>query len=212
MTLEVIGAGLGRTGTHSLKLALEALGLGPCHHMFELREAPGQLAHWQAAARGETMDWEAVFKGYRAQVDWPGAHYWRELIAAYPQAKVILTVRDADSWFDSFSQTIVRANMAGRELDPNPHTRAMAQLVNDLVFEQAFSGRMDDKAFAQAVFREHIAAVKAAVPADRLLVYEVSQGWQPLCAFLNRPVPDMAFPKTNQKAEFLKRKGFLPEA
>ena len=101
-----IGPGFGRTGTNSLKLALEQLGFGPCHHMFEVRDHPEQLPNWEAAARGETVDWDVVFRGYRSQVDWPGARYWRELAQHYSKAKVILSVRDPDSWFDSVQATI----------------------------------------------------------------------------------------------------------
>jgi Sulfotransferase domain len=93
MALRVIGAGFGRTGTHSLKLALEQLGFAPCHHMYEVRAHPEQLAFWQAAARGELPDWDEVFAGFAAQVDWPGARFWRELAEHFPHAKVILSVR-----------------------------------------------------------------------------------------------------------------------
>lgn len=106
MALEVIGAGFGRTGTNSLKLALERLGFGPCHHMFEVRDNPEQLPAWQAVARGKGADWDAMFKGYRAQVDWPGAAYWKQLSDHYPDAEVILSVRDPDVWFDTVQSTI----------------------------------------------------------------------------------------------------------
>ena len=106
MALEIIGPGFGRTGTHSLKIALEQLGFGPCHHMFEVRDHPEQLPAWQAVARGEQVDWDQVFRGYRAQADWPGARVWRELARHWPEAKVILTVRDPDEWFDSVQATI----------------------------------------------------------------------------------------------------------
>ena len=107
MPLEVIGPGFGRTGTNSLKIALEQLGFGPCHHMFEVRDNPERLADWEKAARGEKVDWDHVFRGYRSQVDWPGARYWRELVRHYPTAKVVLSVRDPDEWFDSVQATIV---------------------------------------------------------------------------------------------------------
>jgi hypothetical protein len=107
MPLEVIGAGFGRTGTNSMKLALEQLGFGPCHHMFEVRDNPDRLVDWQRAARGDKVDWDHMFRGYRSQVDWPGARYWRDLVGHYPKAKVILTVRDPDDWYDSVQKTIV---------------------------------------------------------------------------------------------------------
>ena len=104
--LKIIGAGFGRTGTHALKLALERLGFGPCHHMFEVRDNPRQLPAWEALARGEAVDWNSVFEGYNAQVDWPGARYWRQLSDHYPDAKMILTVRPAIRWYESVETTI----------------------------------------------------------------------------------------------------------
>ena len=169
MGLRIIGAGMGRTGTHSLKLALEQLGLGPCHHMFEVRESPAQLAMWQAAARGESLNWDTAFSGYVSQVDWPGARYWKELSEAFPDAKVILTHRAPEEWYQSFSETIVRANTIGRTQDPNPHTRAMAELLNEIVFEQVFSGRLGDKAHVLKVYADHLAEVRRTIPPDRLL-------------------------------------------
>ncbi len=106
MPLSIIGSGFGRTGTMSLKLALEQLGFGPCHHMEEVMDHPGQFGHWQAAARGEAMDWESVYQGYRSTVDWPGAHSWQELAETYPEAKVIHTLRPAEEWWGSYSTTI----------------------------------------------------------------------------------------------------------
>jgi len=98
MSLKVIGSGFGRTGTKSLKDALEYLGFGPCHHMYELLENPPHVAVWQAVSRGETRDWEAVFEGYQSQIDWPGAHYWSELVTAFPEAKVVHSMRPEEKW------------------------------------------------------------------------------------------------------------------
>jgi hypothetical protein len=211
MSLRIIGAGMGRTGTHALKLALEQLGLGPCHHMFELRESPAQLSFWQAAARGESLGWDSVFAGYASQVDWPGARYWRELSEAFPDAKVILSHRDPEAWYKSFSETIVRANTIGRTQDPNPHTRAMAELINQIVFEQTFSGRTSDKDHVLQVYADHLAEVKRTIPQDRLLTFDVREGWEPLCRFLGVDIPDTEFPRTNSTLEFLKRKQFLQD-
>ena len=108
MALSVIGAGFGRTGTESMKLALEALGLGPCHHMKEGLPNPEQISLWRAVARGEPADWDQIFEGYRSAVDWPAAHYWRELAAHYPDAKVVLTVRSPESWYASMENTILK--------------------------------------------------------------------------------------------------------
>jgi Sulfotransferase domain len=201
MALEIIGPGFGRTGTNSLKIALEQLGFGPCHHMFEVRDHPEQLPAWQAAARGEKVEWSRVFHGYRAQVDWPGARYWRELVQHYPEAKVILTVRDPDAWFDSVQATIAPF-VAARGQHPLPHVNAIAEMVQQAIALQVFDDRLFDRQHATSVFRDHIAEVQAIVPAERLLTFDVRQGWAPLCAFLGAKMPDMAFPRTNSSQQF----------
>ncbi|MDP1670273.1 sulfotransferase family protein [Phaeovulum sp.] len=206
MALEIIGAGFGRTGTHSLKLALEHLGFGPCHHMYEVRAHQNQLAFWRAAGRGEPVDWNAVFLGYRSQVDWPGAHYWRELLAHFPKAKVILTVREPHAWYESLRQTILRSLIESRPDDPDPYNRAVSDMVHDLTFSKAFGGRMDDRDHALAVYESHNRSVKAGVPPERLLVYDVADGWAPLCGFLCVTMPEVPFPRTNSTQEFLVRK------
>lgn len=209
MSLRIIGAGMGRTGTHSLKLALEQLGFGPCHHMYEIRESPEQLALWQGIARGETPDWSHIFSNYIAQVDWPGARYWKEISTAFPSAKVILTHRPPEEWYASFSETIVRANTIGSIKDPNPHTRAMAQLLEHIIFKDVFDGRVADKDHAIRVYNDHLDQVQACIPKDRLLVFNVKEGWEPLCRFLGIAAPTVDFPQTNSKKDFLDRKTFL---
>jgi hypothetical protein len=204
MGLDVIGPGFGRTGTNSLKLALEYLGFGPCHHMFEVRDIPKQLPHWEAAANGEEMNWESVFEGYRSQVDWPGARFWRELVRFYPAAKVVLTVRDPDEWFDSVQATIAPF-MAARGKHPSAHVNAICEMAHMAIAKQTFDSRLSDRAHATRVFREHIATVQASVPANRLLIYEVNQGWQPLCAFLGVAVPNAPFPNTNSSKAFVEQ-------
>ncbi|MES2001731.1 MAG: sulfotransferase family protein [Pseudomonadota bacterium] len=199
MTLSVIGAGLGRTGTMSLKLALERLGFGPCYHMVEVLDDPaGRSPQWEAAADGKPVDWDAIFKGYRSTVDWPGATFWREIVAAFPGAKVILTERDPEDWYRSIEQTIFSRRMPHDPKDP--WARMTTKVVRGM-----FDGVVDDRDHAIAVFERHNRAVRKAIPADRLLVYEVSQGWEPLCAFLGVPVPDEPIPKTNSTAEFKER-------
>ena len=201
MALDIIGPGFGRTGTNSLKQALETLGFGPCHHMFEVRDHPEQLPAWQAAARGERVDWDRMFQGYRSQADWPGARYWRELARHYPEAKVILTVRDPDAWFDSVQATIVPF-LAARGQHPSPHVNAIAEMGHEAIAAQLFADRLSDREHATRVFRDHVAEVQATIPPDRLLTFEVRQGWEPLCAFLGRDVPDQPFPKTNSSKQF----------
>ena len=144
MALEIIGPGFGRTGTNSLKIALEHLGFGPCHHMFEVRDHPEQLRAWQAAARGEAVDWDQTFLGYRAQADWPGARFWRELARHWPDAKVILTVRDPDDWFDSVQATIAPF-LAARGSHLSPHVDAIARMGQELVAVQVFADRLSDR-------------------------------------------------------------------
>lgn len=206
MGLEIIGAGWGRTGTHSLKIALEQLGFGPCHHMYRVRADQSQLPFWQAAVLGKQMDWDLVFEGYRSQVDWPGAQYWRELIAHFSAAKVILTVREPLSWYESMQRTIFRALRESRLVDPDPYNRAVSDLVYDLVYLKAFDGRAGDREYMLSTYENHVRSVKAFVPPEQLLTYDVSEGWQPLCEFLGVQIPDTPFPITNSTQEFLERK------
>ena len=211
MALQVIGAGFGRTGTNSLKLALEQLGFTPCHHMFEVRDNPTQFPLWQTAARGELPDWDEVFADYAAQVDWPGARYWRELAEHFSGAKVILSVRPASDWFDSFQATIA-SFMRARASHENPHRRAIAEMAYEIIARQTFGGRMDDRGHAEQVFRDHIAEVQATIAPERLLTINVAEGWAPLCRFLGVPVPDTPFPHANSTEAFRARQVALAEA
>ncbi|MBI1416604.1 MAG: sulfotransferase family protein [Limimaricola sp.] len=211
MALQVIGAGFGRTGTHSLKLALEALGLGPCHHLYEVRDNPALLPPWQEAAAGRLPDWDRLFAGFGAAVDWPASCYWRVLARHYPQAKVILTVRDPDDWFESLRQTVIRSITLGRLQDPNPHTRAVAEMIYQTVYVGLFQGRMEERAYMLDAFSRWRREVEADLSPDRLLIYDVREGWGPLCAFLGREAPKEAFPRTNSIEEFLSRKPFLSD-
>ena len=199
MAIKVIGAGVGRTGTNSLRLALNELGLGPCHHMEEVAmNLPTQVPLWQAAVEGHA-DWEAIYNGYRSAVDWPTAGFFRELHAAYPDAKFILSVRNPESWVESFSETTY-ALMAGKDQAP-PHMHAWFDMAIPVLGKTGFPLGLNKAGLAQA-FMAHSAAVKYAIPAENLLVYEVKQGWEPLCNFLDVPIPATAFPKTNNRADF----------
>lgn len=203
MPLEVIGAGLGRTGTHSLKLALQRLGFGPCHHMMELVGNPEQSQMWRARASGESLDWEMLYAGYRSAVDWPTAHYWRELAEAYPEAKILLTIRDPETWHRSVAATIAVPISSGQD----PETFGAKVIGNEV-----FGGRITDRDHAIAIYEAHNAAVKTAFGPERLLVYEVSQGWGPLCAHLGVEEPDEPFPRTNTAEEFRARFAKEPPA
>jgi hypothetical protein len=205
MPLSVIGAGFGRTGTLSLKLALERLGFGPCHHMLEVFARPEQAAAWLAAAKGQAVDWDTLLAGYASAVDWPSSHFWRELSTHAPAAKVVLTARNADAWFRSISQTI--GKLAEDEAaPPDPQARAVQEMARYVVMERTFGGRLADPAHAKAVYRRHVEAVTAALPPERLLVFDVADGWEPLCRFLGQPIPEAPFPRTNSTEEFLQRR------
>jgi hypothetical protein len=202
MALKIIGAGFGRTGTKSLKLALEQLGFGPCHHMEEVMTDPAQLPHWQAAVAGEPVDWDAAFAGYNSAVDWPAAHFWRPIADHFEDAKVILTLRDASTWWESFARTIMAALSKPLAEISDPHFLAINKMVLVMLGTQAFGSTFDDKDAAIAAYGKHVEDVKAAFPAERLLQLDITDGWQPLCAFLDVAVPDAPFPRANSSREF----------
>ena len=193
MTLSVIGAGFGRTGTDSMRTALTQLGFGPCHHMHALREDPEQQRLWRALAAGAAPDWDRLFAGYHAAVDWPSAYYWRALSAYYPKAKFLLTTRSPESWLASMEKTILPILRD----PPDP-----ASVGVKVIGEATFGGRLDDRDHLLAVYRRHLAEVQDHIAADRLLVYRLGDGWAPLCRFLDVPVPETPFPRQNDAAAF----------
>jgi hypothetical protein len=208
MPLKVIGAGLGRTGTLSLKAALEELGFTKCYHMVEVLANPRHAAVWIAAADGEVIDWETLFQGYQATVDWPACNFYQELSTKYPEAKVILTVRDPQRWYESTRQTIYHV----RDAFPHwirtllPRMRLFRRMLDRLVWDGMFHGRFEDECYAIEVFNRHNELVRSIVPFDRLLVYEIKDGWAPLCAFLGVPVPEgKPFPHLNDAKVFRSR-------
>jgi len=195
MTLAVIGAGLGRTATFSLKFALEHLGLGPCYHMSEVfAGARRTVPLWLDAIDGQP-DWDAIFDGFASTTDYPACTFWRDLAAYYPDAKVILTVRDADSWFDSVSETIFSEGMQG-SLVGSP----TGDMMQGVIFD-AFGDRVRDREFMTEWFARRNQAVIDALPPERLLVFSPKDGWEPLCAFLGVAVPDGPFPRVNSRDE-----------
>lgn len=195
MPLSIIGAGFGRTGTMSLKLALDQLGFGPCYHMIEVFKNPKAPGYWEAAADGKPVDWEEVFAGYGSTVDWPGATFYKQLADAYPDAKVILTVRDAEAWFASTQATIFSLHI--RDDTEDPWQRMVLKVIGDL-----FDRQMTDKAKLIAVYKQHNEDVRRTIAPERLLVYDVAQGWEPLCRFLGVEVPSEPMPKVNSTDEF----------
>ena len=197
MALKVIGSGLGRTGTLSTKLALEQLGFVRCHHMAEVFMNPEQVPLGIAAGEGKP-DWDAIFGKYQAMVDHPGCAYWRELMDFYPDAKVLHTVRDPDKWFDSTQATIFNPDRPAP-----PEGTPLATFFGQL--SAFYGGDMHDRAFMTDFFRRHTEAVLAGVPRERLLVFNVAEGWEPLCAFLGVPVPDSPYPRENSTEQFQAR-------
>jgi hypothetical protein len=199
MTLKVVGAGVGRTGTFSLKGALEELLGGRCHHMFEVVRDPAQIAGWSDAIHGSPVDWSGLLSSFVAVVDWPGASFWPELLAANPDALVILSVRGAEEWYRSASNTIfIGLDRMSRE--PGSWMEAVRKLLRD-----RFCDKFDDPAAMMAAFERHNDAVRAAVPADQLLEWSASDGWAPICTRLGLAVPDRPFPITNTTSEFQAR-------
>jgi hypothetical protein len=207
MALQLIGAGLGRTGTLSLKAALERLGYGPCYHMLEIFGAPERARQWVDQMRSGSHGWDAIFDGYRATVDWPAAAFWRELVERYPDAKVLLSLRDADRWYDSVRDTIYHTLTQELPAEATDTFREFHAMVYELIFERTFEGRLGEREYAKRVFDEHNQAVIDAIPASRLLVYRPGDGWEPLCRFLGVSVPAEDFPHLNDTAEFRARIG-----
>jgi hypothetical protein len=212
--VKVIGAGFGRTGTTSLKAALEDLGFGPCYHMTEVFAHPGHADFWISAWRGWPADWEKVLGGYEATVDWPACTFYEELMERYPEAKVLLSVRDPESWYESTRRTIYELSML---IDRSAIARltfglmsllvfggfagGRSSMVNDLIWQGTFDGRFEDKTYAIEVYKRHNDEVKRRVPSDRILVYEVKEGWVPLCEYLGVPEPEEPFPRLNDAAQ-----------
>lgn len=189
--MEVIGAGLGGTGTLQAKAALELLGFGPCYHVAEVQEHPEQIGFWQSvAAGGPAPDWDALFGAYESCVDFPACLFYAELADAYPDASLLLTVRDPERAYQRVRDTIYRLTT-----DPDsPLPAELRDVFEELVWDRLFHGAFDDRAAAIATYERWDEKVQSSVPAERLLVYDVGDGWRPLCGFLGRDVPDEPFP------------------
>ncbi len=210
MNLKVIGAGFGRTGTHSLKIALEMLGFAPCYHMVEVFTNPGHSEAWEAAALGEEIDWEKLLAGYQSAVDWPSSYFWRELLKMNPGAKVTPTERDEEARYKSNTSTIF--DFMAREIDPSkidPIRAAQRKMGRVVVSEKTFGNRFD-KEHVLNVYRQNSAEVNREVPKDKLLVFDAPDGWDPLCKFLGVPVPSEPYPLTNTTEEFRARLPGIP--
>ena len=214
----MIGAGFGRTGTASLKVALEELGFGPCYHMTEVFANPDHADFWRAAWRGEPVDWDGVLGRYEATVDWPACTFYAKLLERHPGAKVLLSVRDPEKWYESTRNSIYEL---GRISTGSPFSRlgfALLSLVvfgtfksgqgpmtEEIVWQGTFDGKFEDKHHAIGVFNRHNEEVQRRAPQGRLLVYEVREGWGPLCEFLGVEEPEKPFPRLNDAAEMRRR-------
>lgn len=204
MTLQIVGAGAGRTGTHSLKVALEQLLGGTCHHMVECFGRPDQIAGFTAAVDGEPVDWTALMADFTAMVDFPGSLFWREIAAANPDAPILLSTRDADGWYTSASNTIF-VSMDSAPPEMQPWMQTVKRMLHD-----RFSDDFENKDAMIAAYEAHNAAVRAEVPPQRLIDWTAGDGWGPICAALNVPVPDEPFPVTNTTKEFREMIGAPP--
>ena len=197
--MKVIGTGVGRTGTMSLRVALQQLGFGPCYHMEVVtQDMPLRVPHWNAALEGNP-DWAATFDGFPSAVDWPVATFYKEMYEAFPDAKFVLTHRSPESWVESFGETIY-TSLAGAEHAPDAVQDWLA-MATGVISRAGFPLGMSPEELAEA-FNAHNEAVKSAIPAESLLVFQVKEGWGPLCEFLGVPVPEGDFPRTNNREEF----------
>ena len=208
MTLQVVGAGLGRTGTHSLKIALEQLLGAPCYHMLETFGRPDDIPIWHAAMNGDMPDWNEFLSDYRAAVDWPACAFWRELLAENPGAIVLLSSRDADGWWTSATNTIFQ--VVKRELPADDvGGRVQLAMINDMLTKR-FTPNWQDETEAKRAYEAHNADVRASVPAEQLIDYRPGDGWEPICEKLGLPVPSDPFPHVNTTDEFRAMVGMEP--
>ncbi|HVX50237.1 MAG TPA: sulfotransferase [Chitinophagaceae bacterium] len=213
MPLKVIGSGMGRTGTHTLKIALEQLGFGKCYHMVELLKKPSDLIYFKAAEEGRPVEWDKMFEGFQSAVDYPCTRYHTQLMKQYPEAKVVHTIREPESWYKSASETIFWASKpsAGRVFNmmirapfsKNIRQRMPVLQYNGKLLDWEF-GDITDKDAVLKRYNDYNEKVVASIPKDRLLVYNVKDGWEPLCRFLEVPVPAEPLPRTNTKEGFIK--------
>jgi len=197
--IQVIGAGFGRSGTTSLRAALHRLGYDPCYHMQSAMTHTSHMKFWVGARAGEPVDFRRFFRGYNAAVDWPACEFYRELMAAFPEAKVVLNVRDPEAWYDSVIDTLWIID----QVLPWWFPKVMRQMHDDVIWKRRFRGEFTDRAKAIEVYQAHLEDVRRSVPPQRLLVFNVNEGWQPLCAFLGKPVPEnVPFPHLNDRVFF----------
>jgi hypothetical protein len=215
MPLKIIGTGLGRTGTHTLKTALNHLGFGDCYHMVELFQKPEGLHYFEKAERGEAVDWNRLFHNYNSAVDYPVARYFRQISDYYPEAKIIHTYRDPQVWFESAGKTIFIAGRLSMKrflkfaahytVSSEVRKRLPVLLYNRRLMKLEFGNDISDKKKVIKKFEQHTENVIKKISSERLLLYNVSEGWEPLCKFLGVPVPAEKYPHTNTREEFYQK-------
>ena len=215
MSLKVIGTGLGRTGTHSLKLAIEQLGIGKCYHMVELFQQPERLKYFKKAEKCEIVNWDELFDGYHAAVDYPVARYYKQISDFYPEAKVIHTLRDPEEWYESASATIFWASKpyslkilklaVHLPFSSEARRRIPVLLYNRKLSDWEFGKDLNDKTTVVKRYNDHYKEVVRIIPKERLLLFDPKEGWEPLCRFLNVQVPSEPYPRSNTRKEFLNR-------
>jgi len=201
--MKVIGAGFGRTGTMSLKVALQMIGFGPCLHMIDLLSGNPELSDiFREAYDGKQVDWKTTLEGWESCVDWPACSFYKQLMETWPDAPVILNVRDAEGWYKSTYNTIYQAAMVMPQTEEQ-RNRPASKMLRRVVWEGDLQSRFTDKQAAIDIFNAWNEEVKATVPKDKLLVFAVTDGWEPLCNFLGVDVPDEPFPHKNDTESFL---------
>jgi hypothetical protein len=198
MPVRLVGAGLPRTGTHSLKVALEQLLGSPCYHMIEVFRQLEHVPLWHQAIKGDTPEWRALLGGYGAAVDWPASAFWKELADAYPDAVVLLSVRDTpEAWWKSADETVFE----GMRREHPPAFAAWLDMCLDLL-RSRFTPQWEDSRSAMEAYAHHNDEVRSTIPKDRLVEWRPGDGWAPICSALDLPIPDEPFPHVNTTAEF----------
>jgi len=207
--MKVIGVGFGRSGTMSIKHALEELGAGPCFHMIDLIRNPEMVEPWHDAAVKGEKDWDAMLDGYQATIDWPGCSFWEELIELYPDAKVLLNYRDFDGFYKSCKNTIYAIREAGQkgELSPDanrpPPSPMLMQVIGELIWKKDFQGKFEDEQWMRQMYEDRIETIKERVPAERLTTFELGvDGWQTIADMLGVEAPEGEFPHLHDTDEF----------
>ena len=203
MGLKVIGANFGRTATMSLKQGLEILGFEKCYHMSEVVVHPEHVKLWLDAWQGKDI-WTTLFAGYQAAVDWPAAAFWPQLMHVYPEAKIVLSIRDADKWFESARNTIFQS-MDSNLLAKDKVLRTRIEMLKEIIVDGTFDGDLTDKDKCIKIYKDNIERCKSEVPSDRLIEFDPSLGWEPLCRGLDCKIPQEPYPYVNKAAEFAHR-------